>query len=85
MFQIGEDPFTLYVAGTFIVDTAFFWPFASIFSYFDIAGGPHVLERFPTPIHFSQIMTSMSHLMWIADTRSSRAPTTLLIKRSSNG
>ena len=54
MFQIGEDPFTLYVAGTFIVDTAFFWPFASIFSYFDIAGGPHVLERFLTPIHFSQ-------------------------------
>lgn len=43
---IGEDPFTLYVAGTFIVDTAFFWPFASIFSYFDIAGGPHVLERY---------------------------------------
>ena len=84
MFQIGEDPFTLYVAGTFIVDTAFFWPFASIFSYFDIAGGPHVLERFLTPIHFSQNMT-MSHLMWIADTRSSRAPTTLLIKKSSNG
>ena len=84
MFQIGEDPFTLYVAGTFIVDTAFFWPFASIFSYFDIAGGPHILERFLTPIHFSQNMT-MSHLMWIADTRSSRAPTTLLIKKSSNG
>ena len=44
--QTGEDPFTLYFAGTFIVDTIFFWPFASIFSYFDIVGAPHILERF---------------------------------------
>ena len=54
MFQTGEDPFTLYVACTFIVDTVFFWPFASIFSYFDIVGGPHFLERFLSSIRILQ-------------------------------
>ena len=53
-FQTGEDPFTLYFAGTFIVDTVFFWPFASIFSYFDIVGGPHILQRFLSSICLSQ-------------------------------